>query len=337
MTMSKSNYAAWHIEPEAFSVDWSSERKLEFFARYGILAPSGHNTQPWRIKVQGGRLLLTAHQGRHLPYSGAMAAEPYVSLGAYLETVRLAARGFGYDVHIEYSLADTATVTVALEGTIQADTSLLTAITHRVSNRHSYDTEDIPASLLEQVTQTDLKQASTFTTKKQGDITFLAEQTRVATETIMSDPLFRNELSHWVRNNLTKRHDGMPGFVQGIPTPPSLVAKHVIKHINVSKGQGKKDADRIANAPALILVLVKHSNAAAYLDAGRLYASICIRAQQQGLATSGVGAAAIDPATRQAIVEHFQLPYLPLAVIRIGHTQRAARHTPRWPLEAVMQ
>lgn len=333
--MIKKNFAPWHINRSEFSEEWPDMRKLKFFARYAILAPSGHNTQPWHFNFDKNKLLINNNPARHLPYSGTQAAEPHISLGTCLETLVLAAKGFGYGLKITYELKGNLAVSVSLGAKEKPDSSLLDSIIHRTSNRHPYDPVGADIKTLQKIINTDLSDVSSKIISDKDEIAFIAEQTSHATHAIMGDPLFRLELSKWVRNNVTRQHDGMPGYVQGIPTPPSLVAKHIIKRIDVSKDQAKKDSRRVLQSPNLILISIKDQTERAFLNAGRLYAHICILAKQRGLDTSGIGAAVIDPDTKKAIKSHFGLKDQPVAIIRIGKAKKYARHTPRWPLHKV--
>jgi hypothetical protein len=335
--VTKKNYLAWHIRSEDFSDGWDDLKKLKFFAGYAILAPSGHNTQPWRFSSDKQTLLLEANRDRRLPYSGVQANEPYVSLGACLQTLELAAKGFGYKVRIDYLNDDQAVAKVSLGGKAVADPSLLEAITHRVSNRHPYDTAKPSEELLESFVGTDLEHVAAHLLSDRKDIEYIAAQTAGATLRTFTDKEFRNELSKWVRNNVTRQHDGMPGFVQGIPTPPSMLAKHIIKRLNISKDQAKKDAGRVQKSAALIIPLASEETPQALLNGGRLYAQICILAQRAGIATSGTGAAVVDPVSREEIVKKYKLRGTPIAIIRLGKAKKPARHTPRWPLSQVYE
>lgn len=330
--MAKINYAAWSVDSKQFSERWSDARKLQFFAQYAILAPSGHNTQPWRFSFDRDTLLLKADYNRRLPYSGVQANEPYVSLGACLSVLQLAARGFGYELSIDYVLRDDVIASVKITSKTAADPGLLEAITQRVSNRNNYETKNLPEALLKKITKSQFKGVSAQIISSASDIKYIADLTTQATLTTFSDKEFRSELSKWVRNNVTRQHDGMPGFVQGIPTPPSLLARHIVKRLDVSKDQAKKDSSRVLNSGNLIIVTIQNPNEAGLMDGGRVYAQICVLAQQQNIATTGIGAAIIDPKTTTAMIKRFSLPGKPIAIIRLGRTSKKAKHTPRWPV-----
>ncbi len=328
--VAKANYSAWHINSKDFSDAWPDVKKLGFLTRYAVLAPSGHNTQPWRFKFDGKTMILKADYNRQLPYSGIQANEPFVSLGACLGILELAAKGFGYKLTTQYVLQDDVVATINISGRTPADPSLLDAITRRVSNRNPYQTDPLPSSILKQVIPARLPEVSTQIISDKDGISYIARLTTEATLKTFADKEFRAELSKWVRNNITKQPDGMPGFVQGIPTPVSLFARHIIKRLDVSKDQAKKDSSRVLYSANLVIVTVSNPSDAALMNGGRTYAHICTLAEQQHVASAGVGAAIIDPETTKDLIRKFDVSGKPIAIIRLGKANKPAQHTPRW-------
>src|SRR5690606_3392640 len=49
-------FAPWAIDPSEFPEGGSVGEQLAFLLRYAVLAPSTHNTQPWRFRVDGPEL-----------------------------------------------------------------------------------------------------------------------------------------------------------------------------------------------------------------------------------------------------------------------------------------
>lgn len=52
--MNETALSAWRIDESDFPSGGSIEEKLRFAVNYVILAPSSHNTQPWRFLIQSG-------------------------------------------------------------------------------------------------------------------------------------------------------------------------------------------------------------------------------------------------------------------------------------------
>ena len=85
-------------EEPARGVDEESARIL----RYASLAPSGHNSQPWFIKVVGkGEWIIGGDPRRRLPAVDPDNRELLLSLGAFAENLSLAASAAGYDAAME--------------------------------------------------------------------------------------------------------------------------------------------------------------------------------------------------------------------------------------------
>jgi hypothetical protein len=335
--MSAPNYVAWDIDLGEFSQAWRPAQMLRFFARFAVLAPSGHNTQPWRFEFCGEEVLLRSEPSRQLSFSGGIAGEPFTSLGACLETLRMAAQAFGRELTIEMQPSEGVVASVGLGEQVDARTDVAASILSRVSNRCSYSTDPLPAAFVDELDGIDLELVGLELVTDPDTIGFLAEQTAAATLSIMKNAEFRFELSNWVRNNLTSRYDGMPAFVQGMPLPPSLFAKVIIRHTDVSKSQAKKDAGRVRNSAAIGVIFATEPGEKALVQAGRLYARVCVLAQVHGLASSGVGAAAIDPAARSAVGDRFQGAGggSVVALLRLGRPSKVGRRSPRWPLSSV--
>lgn len=71
--------------------------------RYAVLAPSSHNAQPWLLEVGApAEMTLRVDRGRLLPRTDPFARQIHISQGAFLETLDIAARQFGYLPKIEY-------------------------------------------------------------------------------------------------------------------------------------------------------------------------------------------------------------------------------------------
>ena len=70
--------------------------------RYASLAGSSHNSQPWRVEVFGrDSLLVFADTTRFLPVVDHSGRELHISIGAFLENLRIAAASLSYAAQID--------------------------------------------------------------------------------------------------------------------------------------------------------------------------------------------------------------------------------------------
>lgn len=336
--MAQKNYQAWHIDPSDFSNDLSHNDKLLFFARYAILAPSGHNTQPWKLLPTEDGLAVHINRSHYLPIdgSGLVSVEPYVSVGTFLETFILAAAGFGYAVKLDVSLHDDKVATLHLAGKLPPKPELLAAITSRVSNRKPFDKKPLDATTLKKLIGTDLTGVGTTLVTQRADIDFIATQTESAITTIMSNPEYRAELSKWVRPNQTRKYDGMPGFTHGFGSLKSLVSKAAVKHAKKQGPQAKHSAELIQQSGALVIVRCRDNSHQTFVNTGRLYARMCVHATKAGLASSALGAAVLDGDSREKVKKHFKITDRPIFILRLGKATAPAAHSPRWPIEKLL-
>ena len=57
----------WFIDDSEFYELESREAEMEFLLRYAVLAPSGHNTQPWKFAIVPEGIEVFADYSRRLP------------------------------------------------------------------------------------------------------------------------------------------------------------------------------------------------------------------------------------------------------------------------------
>ena len=82
--------------------------------RYATLAPSGHNTQPWRFAVSGNTIRLLPDFSRRLPAVDPQDRELWISLGCALENLTLAAQSAGHGMEITYPASGEDSIAVRL-------------------------------------------------------------------------------------------------------------------------------------------------------------------------------------------------------------------------------
>ena len=87
---------AWKIKEENFPETGGIEEKIRFLLNYAILAPSFHNTQPWKFSIKGNNIEVYADFTRQLPEVDPEKRELYISVGCAISNLLIAAEHFGF-------------------------------------------------------------------------------------------------------------------------------------------------------------------------------------------------------------------------------------------------
>jgi hypothetical protein len=144
---------AWTIDPIAFPGSGTAREKLAFLVRYARLAPSDHDTQPWRFVVAETHVDVVADLSRALRVVDPNYREVTMSCAAAAETLLAAARAYGFEAvltPLPEPNAPTVVARVALGDKARRtllDRDMLTAILKRRSVPRRYAHTPIPASL----------------------------------------------------------------------------------------------------------------------------------------------------------------------------------------------
>src|SRR4051794_16158139 len=118
------------------------------------LAPSVHNTQPWRFVVDGDAIEARADPSRQLGYLDPTGRQLHISCGAAIEFAYLAARSVGRDCDVAL-LPDPGDhellARLMLGGEQPAtpeETGLAAAIATRYTDRGPYSDEQVPTAVV---------------------------------------------------------------------------------------------------------------------------------------------------------------------------------------------
>src|SRR3989344_3094210 len=87
----RSNYAPWDITIDDFWNLKTDSERFRFLIGFAILAPSTHNSQPWKFRIQDSTITILPDLHRTLPVSDPHNRHLYISLGCALENLRIAA------------------------------------------------------------------------------------------------------------------------------------------------------------------------------------------------------------------------------------------------------
>ena len=154
-------FLAMNQPSRAARAPWRDAGQYEEFRRralsYALLAPNPHNSQPWRVRLEGDRALtLFCDLERRLPATDPLDRQITIGCGAFLELLVIAAAQDGFAAIISPfpEGADMSTLDRRPVARVEfvADTAqpdpLFAQILGRRSNRGVYQPRDVPTPLL---------------------------------------------------------------------------------------------------------------------------------------------------------------------------------------------
>jgi nitroreductase len=193
-------------------------RALEHAAELAVLAPSVHNSQPWRLELQPDRLLIRADRSRQLTAMDPAGRELVLSVGAALFNARvaLAADGWAADVDRipDGGDADLLVVVRPLDAAPDhALAALAPAVPRRRTNRRAFIREEVPDQVLSDLSAaTAAEGALLVPVITEEHRRLLARLTQQADRIQNADPAYRAELRRWTSLR-PEDGDGVPASV----------------------------------------------------------------------------------------------------------------------------
>jgi hypothetical protein len=344
--MSTRVYSEWSPGRSGFPESDRIEQ-IRFLLRFAILAPSGHNAQPWRFEIDRQRhtLHIKLDCSRLLRVSDPTDRVSYMCLGTSARNFVRAAESYGLAPTLtiveddgEYS------VRVELEdGPGDADGTeidWIDAISRRVSNRHTYSKEAISSAQQERLTDFAIPGVELKVFTSAGDKATIAELTARSSKKLINAKEFRRELSGYVHNNWTRAKTGMPASNQGIPDLISLAAPFAVKHARVGTWLSRRDKKQLTDAPMIVALVTNGESPHEWIRSGMAHEELFLRATGEGLALDTFAAATEDEEARKELAARLGLDGYPQILVRVGRPKKensAVSHSPRLSVEDVLE
>ena len=334
---------AWSIDASALSPDASPAEKLRFALHYAILAPSSHNTQPWRFIVDGDTLTLNADRLRALPVADPYDRELVISCGAALFNLRVALSRFGlaYAITLFPSSADPdvlASLRLVPNGHVDTSLSpLFDAITARVTTRLPFSEAPIAPEVREQLVQAVQAEGAEIVCVQAHEARMrLAQWIAEADRRQFDDPRFRRELAGWIHSS--RHDDGMPAYAEGISALLDFASPLVslaIRTFDIGGGVAAAHQALATGSPLIACIATAADDAPAWLAAGQALERLLLTGVTQGLTASYLNQPIEVETMRERLRAILNTDGAPQLLLRLGHGPRIA-HAPRRALADVL-
>ena len=337
-TRSEPSDAIWEQE---FTRTADLESQIRECIRYAVLAPSGHNTQPWTFSVEGSSVEIRADRTRAMPVGDPQDRELAIGLGCATEHLAIAARHAGFRpivaVHPE---GERGCVRVTLEqGAVESD-ELFAAIPERHTNRRAYDGRPIP--------EHDLRALAAIVGEDGVRVTFLRAREDIerivrlvarGNDIQLNHKPFMDELISWIRfsrRSIEAHRDGLTSRAVGRPAVPDWFGRLLMRRWFTPPRQTRLDAKLIRSASAIMVVSSARNDERAWVQVGRAFDRILLEQTVRGIRSAHLNQNWQRPemaaGLHEAVDLHGQHPQL---VLRLGYAEPLP-HSPRRPLDHVL-
>lgn len=303
------------------------------------LAPSVHNTQPWRFVVREDGFDLLADPERRLPVLDPTGRQLHLSCGAALVTARVAARALGLDaaVTLQPDLDDASLLArlrlVPGPPASDQDIALALAVLRRHTVREAFQPREVQPALLEDLRQAaEAEGASMRVLTDEGDLVSLAVLLSGADWAEERDPAYRRELSSWVRDG--GEPDGIPRAA--LPVDPARGSALRMRDFELTHPERlTPGAPPEPEHPAVVVLTTAGDGPSAWLAGGQAMGAVLLHAAAAGVQAQPLGQVTDLPGPRWALRGALGLTGTPQMVLRMGYAKGVAG-TPRRDLADVI-
>lgn len=315
----KESLAVWNVKANKFPQKGTWQNKLKFLVRYGILAPSGHNSQPWKFEIKKNRLKVLPDFDKKRGVVDTEDRELFISLGAAAKNIEVAADFFGLIYEKKYN--DTAIEFEFKDGLkISRGKELFTAITKRQTNRNEFKRKKIPEKKLVMIKNKRLMIISQKKQKNQlADLVYGSDIVWFETKELT------NELDHWLRLDVEgKTTNKLPGI--------AMVTGNLLK----ATERALQNKRLVEEAPAAIVIGSEKDNIIEWIKTGEVYEETALKLTSLGLSHSFFNSIVEIESRRKKLMAFCQNKIKPQLVIRVGWANKYPRHTLRRGIKEVM-
>ncbi len=330
----------WEVSESDFPVTGSADEQLRFLLNYAVLAPSRHNSQPWRFRVELNTVELYADRSRRLSAVDSEDRELIISCGAALENLLIAMRYFGYAPGLEIQpyphdpdLLARVRFNKGAEATGE-ERKLFHAMQKRRTNRHLFEEREVPASLIFALEGIAIQQGTSFQVVPQEMRPAVTNLIVTADRQLWSDSHYRQELAAWTRPGYGNRRDGVPEDALGKEDLASSLSPPLIRTLILHDETAKRQHGA-PGSPVLAVISTFADSWFDWLAAGQTLEKMLLLARSEEVWASFFNQAIEVPALRTQLRDILEQKNFPQIMLRMGYGPEISP-TPRRGVEEVL-
>lgn len=248
---------------------------------YAGLAPSSHNTQPWKIKIlSDSEFIVQADPSRRLPEVDPEGRELLLSLGAFWENLEQAVAAFGFNAQVNILAASPKETDILRVKLIKKESSsidiALDMMRKRVTDRRPYKKADLSPDDLEEFKAL-LPDHFFYFPKAGKEGKWIAESLVEANKKQAFNDAKQNELAQWLRFSSSEakaKGDGLTAEALGLSTIEgffwhTFMGKESALSPSFRETGVRNVVKQVNNCSGFVVITSENSGVAALLMAGR--------------------------------------------------------------------
>ena len=310
-----------------------------------VLAPSSHNSQPWRFRIFRNALDVLTDRGRHLHVIDAERRQQIQSCGCALFNARIAVRAMGWfdDVRVADPRSGDpdhlATLEIAVpHDPTPADQAMLAAIPARRTNRRAFLPRPIAAAETDVMIALAARLGVTATRLTPPTKQALGHLIERADEQQFADPAFRAELATWLRPFGSRQRDGIPFVEKEYGSALPFTVMRALRSPTIGERFGHIEDELVLGAPAVLVLGTPADDAAAWLACGQALQAVLLHTTALGMSASFLNQVLELPALRGEVAGLVPEVGFPHMILRLGYpAEPIHRAAPRRDVADVLE
>lgn len=300
------------------------------------LAPSSHNTQPWRFRIRGSDIDLLADRTRALPVNDPDDRELTISCGAALFNLRCAAAASGCAVEVDLlpdpADGDWLATVQPVAGDPDDRLALLAGLMpERRTWRLAFSPRAVAETTVDALIEAAAAEGASLSpiadeARRDELAALVAEGDRIQWQ----DPRWRRELAMWM-------HPRRSGDGLTVPALAQPVAQAVVRTFDLGNGVAAKDRELAAHSPLLAVLSTTGDTPRDWLAAGQALERVLLVAVELGLQASYLNQPIQVAGLRSRLATLAGGPGSPQLLLRLGHPHGALPPAPRRPPKTLVE
>jgi nitroreductase len=320
------------VRPDREPIDDAAEvaraeerRAIRRAAVRATLAPSVHNTQPWRLVLGQDRLDIGADWDRQLRVLDPRGRQLLISCGCALFNARVALAYAGYRVQVQRFPVDApsddvARLTLLGKATREVPIALLDrAIDTRRTNRRRFGDDAVPAHVVDRLVEVaNAEGAVLMPITRAEDRATVARLNRRADHIEVEDPAYRAELRAWTSDD-PRRLDGVQASSVAYAGVGARSTEVLPIRVFDTDGTGWLPEDNGSGQDQCLLLLgTMQDGPAGWLSVGEALEHVLLEIANLGYAASPLTQLIEVAETHKLLRQHLRLAMHPSVLLRVG-------------------